>query len=91
MLYPITKTEKFEIIRCPFCGYHGIEVKPGKTVWPECEAEFEIDDCGECVFVDPNNPTLPIEGIICLRCGLVQREEGENCAYCRARSIIGIQ
>ena len=70
-----------EIIQCPFCGYQGIKAKPGKAVCPECKAMFEIDDQGECVFVDPSNPRLPIEGIICPRCGLVQGEEGERCYY----------
>jgi DNA-directed RNA polymerase subunit RPC12/RpoP len=67
----MTETEEYEIIRCPFCGYQGIEAKPGKSVCPECDAAFELDDRVECVFVDPDNPRLPIEGIVCTRCGLV--------------------
>ena len=64
----MTDTEIFEIIRCVFCGYDGIEAKPGKTVCPGCDTVFEIDDRCECVFVDLENPRLPIEGIICPRC-----------------------
>ena len=75
-------TESFEIIHCTFCGYQGIEAKPGKTICPECAAAFEIDDRGECIFVDPGTPRLPIEGIICPKCGLVQGEESERCVYC---------
>ena len=74
-----------EIIRCPFCGYYGIEAKPGKSVCPDCDASFEIDDRGECIFVNPDNPKLPIEGTVCPRCGLVQGEETENCVYCGSR------
>ena len=66
---------KSKITQCAFCDHQGIEAKSGKTVCPECDAAFEIDDRGECIFVDPSNPRLPIEGIICPRCGLVQ---GEN-------------
>jgi len=61
----MTETEEYEIIQCPFCGYQGIETKPRKSVCPECGAEFEIDDRGECVFVDPDNLRLPVEGTIC--------------------------
>jgi hypothetical protein len=76
------KDKELELIRCPFCGYQGIETKPGKLVCPECDAEFEIDDRGECIFVDPDSPRSPIAGIICKRCGLVQGEEAENSVYC---------
>ena len=76
---------EWEIIPCPFCGYQGIETKPGKSVCSECDTAFEIDDRGECVFVDPDNPRLPIEGTICTRCGLVQGEETENCVHCGNR------
>ena len=74
--------ELFEIIKRPFYGYSGIETIPGKSVCPECDTAFEIEDRGEYVFVDLNSPRLPIEGIICTRCGLVQGEEAESCAYC---------
>jgi DNA-directed RNA polymerase subunit RPC12/RpoP len=55
--------KEFEIIRCPFCGYQGIETQPGKSVCTECGTAFEIDDRGECVFVDPKNLRLPIDGL----------------------------
>jgi hypothetical protein len=74
--------KELEIIRCPFCGYQKIETEPGKSGCPECDTAFEIDDRGECVFVDPIGPRLPIEGTICPECGLVQGEEAENCLYC---------
>ena len=57
-------TDDRDTNRCAFCGYQGIEAKPEKNVYPECEAAFEMDDRGECIFVDPGNPRLPIEGII---------------------------
>ena len=34
------------------------------------------------IFVDPENIRLPIEGTVSMRCGLVQGEEAESCAYC---------
>ena len=74
-----------EIIRCPLCGYQGIETKPGKSICPECSAAFEIDDRREWVFVGPDNLRLPIEGNICMRCSLLQEEETENCANCEGR------
>lgn len=83
--------DELDIIRCAFCGYDGIEAKPGKIVCPECDIVFEIDDRCECVFVDLNNPRLPIEGTICLSCGLVQGEEGEDCVYCGAKLNTEIQ
>jgi hypothetical protein len=76
--------DEFEMIQCPFCGYQGIEVKPGKTDCPECGTGFGIDDRGECVFVDLENPMLPLEGTVCMRCGLIQGEEIESCVYCEA-------
>ena len=60
----------------------GLRLNQVKSVCPECETAFEIDDRVECVFVDPDNPRLPIEGIVCMRCGLVQGEEAENFGYC---------
>ena len=77
------EADERDTIRCPFCHYQEIEVNPGNTVCPKCEVAFEIDDRGECVFVDTNNPRLPIEGIICSRCGLVQGEDIEHCIFCK--------
>ena len=87
----MTKPDEFEMIQCPFCGYQGIEAEPGKTDCPKCDTSFEIDYRCECVFVDLDNQRLPIEGIICLRCGLVQGEEAESCVYCGAKLNIKIQ
>jgi hypothetical protein len=39
-------------IKCPFWLNHCVEAKPGKTTCPECSAECEIDDRGECIFDD---------------------------------------
>lgn len=83
MIFFMTKPDEFEIIRCPFCGYRGIEVKPGKSDCPGCDAGFEIDDRVECVFVGLENPRLPIEGTISMRCGLIQGD-AESCVYCEA-------
>ena len=87
----MTETEEYEIIRCPFCGYQGIKAEPGKSVCPECETVFEIDDRGECVFVDLNYPRLPMEGTICQRCGPIQGEEFEKCSYCGSRLNSNLQ
>jgi uncharacterized protein YbaR (Trm112 family) len=50
--YNMNDTADFEIIQCPFCNYQGTEAERGKTVCTECDAAFEIDDRGECVFGD---------------------------------------
>jgi hypothetical protein len=39
----------------------------------------------ECIFVDTDNPRLPIKGMICNLCGLVQNEKNEICMYCGKR------
>jgi len=31
-------------IKCPFCPIHSVEAEPGKTICPECYAEFGFDD-----------------------------------------------
>jgi hypothetical protein len=69
-------------ILCPFCLNHRIEGNPGTIACPECNAEFETDDRGECVFVDIGNPRMPINGTACMGCGLVQSAENEACTYC---------
>ncbi len=40
--------------------------------------EFEIDDRLECIFVDPINLKLPVNGFVCGFCGLVQGNESRN-------------
>ncbi len=49
---------------------------------PECSAEFEIDDRLECIFVNPINLKLPVNGFVCRSCGLVQGYENRKCAFC---------
>jgi len=69
---------------CPFCLNHSVEAKPGKTTCPECSAEFEIDDRSECVFVNTSEMRLPVNGMVCGVCGLVQGDEVVRCGYCCA-------
>ncbi len=71
-------------LKCPFCS-NQIKDISDKMSCPECHAEFEIDDRGECVFVDTDYPRLPLEGIFCNSCGLVQDEGNKSCAYCGSR------
>ena len=71
-------------LKCPFCLNHSLEAKPGKTACPECSAEFEIDDRGECIFADKQKMRLPVNGFVCGVCGLVQGDEVERCGYCGA-------
>ena len=59
-----------------------MEAKPGKTTCPECSAEFEVDDRLECIFADTQKMRLPVNGIVCGGCGLVQDGESGNCVYC---------
>ena len=59
-------------MKCPFCLNHSVEAKPGRTTCPECSAEFEVDDRLECVFADTEKMRLPVNGFVCVVCGLVQ-------------------
>ena len=43
---------------------------------------FEIDDRVECVFADTDNIRLPVNGIVCGSCGLVQGFNRKSCLYC---------
>jgi len=65
-------------LKCPFFLSHSGEPKLGKSNCPECSAEFEIDDRLECIFVDPINLKLPVNGFVCGFCGLVQGNESRN-------------
>lgn len=69
-------------IECPFCS--GV-VKPKKGVikCPECSAVFEWDELRDSVFVNRSDLRLPIEGTVCVRCGLVQ-DAGRICRHCGA-------
>ena len=40
---------------CPFCRETEIGDDTGPTVCPACKAGFEIDDRGECVFVNTDS------------------------------------
>lgn len=73
-----------DFIKCPFCTDHSISPISGKTTCPNCFAMFEIDERGECVFVDTNNLRLPAKGTVCPGCGLIQGEMTEKCNYCGA-------
>ncbi len=68
-----------------------MEPKPGKTTWPECSAEFEIDDRGECIFVDTQKMRLPVNGMVCGVCGLVPSNLTDNCVYCGAKLNSSLQ
>jgi hypothetical protein len=74
---------------CPFCCSEEISAIPGKVVCQRCGTSFEIDDCGECVFVDPLIPKLPMRGTFCPVCGLIQDEETESCFFARGHYING--
>jgi len=71
-------------IRCPFCIYGNINAEPGKSECATCHAKFEVDDRIECVFVDLENPRLPLKGTYCRQCGLIQGGYRKYCHYCRA-------
>jgi predicted amidophosphoribosyltransferase len=42
-------------LKCPFCLHSLFDSNPGQKICPGCQAEFEVDDRGECVFVNPDN------------------------------------
>ena len=74
--------ETHEHLTCPFCENWNVIVKPGKNKCPECRSRFEIDDRLECVFADPDNIRLPVKGVVCPSCGLVQGIERKACLNC---------
>ena len=65
-------------LKCPFCLSLSVEPKSGKSNCPECSVEFEIDNRLECIFVDPINLKLPVNGFVCGFFGLVQGNESRN-------------
>ena len=75
-------SERHEYLTCPFCLNHCIHAEPGKTQCPVCNATFEIDGRVECVFADTDNVRLPVNGIVCGSCGLVQSGHRKSCLYC---------
>ena len=74
--------EVCELLTCLFCLNLCIPSTSGKINCPICDAAYEIDDSGECVFGDIDNIKLPAVGTICAECGLIQAGENENCLYC---------
>ena len=69
-------------LTCSFCLNQCIHADPGKTRCPVCDAIFEIDDRIECVFADTDSIRLPVNGIVCDACGLVQGRNRKSCLYC---------
>jgi len=49
---------------CPFCRETEVGHKTGSNTCPACKAGFEIDDRGECIFVDTDNPRIPVDGLV---------------------------
>ena len=47
---------------CPFCRETEVGCESGPSTCPTCKAGFEIDDRGECIFVDTENPRIPADG-----------------------------
>jgi predicted amidophosphoribosyltransferase len=66
-------------LKCPFCLNAIADSNPGETICSKCQAEFEVDDRGECVFANPDNLRLPVNGVVCRVCGLVQAMERDSC------------
>jgi hypothetical protein len=75
-------SESHDYLTCPFCLNQCIEPRQGKTRCPVCDAAFEIDDRVECMFADTDDVGLPIYGIVCGSCGLVQSGDRKSCPYC---------
>ena len=67
---------------CPFCRQSDILENSGPTICPSCQTVFEIDDRGECVFVDTDSLRMPMFGQVCVECGLVQEIRRDACVYC---------
>ena len=67
---------------CHFCRETEIGDHTGPTACLACLAGFEIDDRGECVFVDTGRPRMPMFGQACMQCGLVQQGKRETCVCC---------
>ena len=38
-----------------------------------------------CVFADPKDLRLPLTGIVCPICGLIQGEDSDHCVYCNTK------
>jgi len=84
LTYPIIPIEDLQTkyMKCPFCLTQIVEPNPGMTYCSNCHAKFEIDDRAECFFADIENLRLPVNGIVCQACGLIQGEGRDSCGYC---------
>jgi hypothetical protein len=71
-------------MKCSFCLTKINEPNPGEIICSKCQAGFEIDDRGECVFADPGHLRLPINGAVCRTLELVQGTGRNSCGYCEA-------
>jgi len=69
-------------MNCPFCQQFEIGDASGPTICPVCKTDFEIDERGECVFLNIDKPKISIEGLLCGACGLIQQEQQKSCVNC---------
>lgn len=69
-------------MECPFCHKAAIPDKFGPATCSVCMASFLIDDRRECIFVDLSKPRIPLDGVYCSKCGLIQGHENESCYLC---------
>ena len=69
-------------MKCPFCRKTTIPDEPGPVLCPVCMASFHIDERGEYIFVNLDNPRIPLKGTYCPKCGLIQGHENESCYLC---------
>ena len=67
---------------CHFCRQIDVGNDPGVICCPVWQTEFKIDDQGESAFVNVEEPRLPIKGVVCLECGVVQGARRVSCGYC---------
>lgn len=70
-------------VECPFCS-GVVKPKTGMMKCPECGAAFRYVDHPDCMFADTAQMRLPIDGTLCVRCGLIQDAGNRVCAYCGA-------
>ena len=78
-------------LKCPFCLNPVVDSNLGEKICLKCLTEFEVDDRGECVFVNPDKLILPVNGTVCRACGLVQGEGRGRCEYCGAELYVNMQ
>jgi hypothetical protein len=72
---------------CPFCRQTDIVDNSGNTVCPSCKTVFEIDDRGECVFVDTDSPRMPMLGRYAQNAGWFSKISRESCVWCGTSHI----